>query len=334
MFGKFPSHFGSSGPSDGGGAAGPMGGGNGRIRWHRSLHSHCTARARYERGPTLGDRIAQHRRCDCHSIQSSVTLSLSPCHAGRPCLLAGMKVVVGDLHPATAEAPLPGGVVYIPTDVTRPEDLERLADACGGEPPAVWCNNAGIAVEVGRDIVVRTQSKKWRAVVDINFKAVLEGSQIAIHRNLEAREAAERFSAAEPPPCFIVNTASASGLTPRQASVYSASKAGVIHFGRGVAEGLRLDKVGGVFIYSLCPTFTETPMMTASMPETLIAKSRARGILAGPEVISDGMLHLIDHSDEIENGAVMRFDTKDGESVAALVALPESVELPVMTSKM
>ena len=48
------------------------------------------------------------------------------------------------------------------------------------------------AVEVGRDIVVRTQSKKWRAVVDINFKAVLEGSQIAIHRNLEAREAAER----------------------------------------------------------------------------------------------------------------------------------------------
>lgn len=60
--------------------------------------------------------------------------------------------------------------------------------------------------------------KRWRDVVDINFKAVIEGSQIAIHRNLAAREAAARFSEAPPPPCFVVSTASASGLTPRAAA--------------------------------------------------------------------------------------------------------------------
>ena len=48
------------------------------------------------------------------------------------------------------------------------------------------------------------------------------------------------------------NTASASGLTPLQASVYSASKAGVIHFGRGIAEGLRLDKVHFPTMFRQC----------------------------------------------------------------------------------
>ena len=37
----------------------------------------------------------------------------------------GMRVVVGDLRPPTAEAPLPAGVQYIETDVTEPEQLER-----------------------------------------------------------------------------------------------------------------------------------------------------------------------------------------------------------------
>ena len=73
-------------------------------------------------------------------------------------------------------------------------------------------------------------------------------------------------------------------------------------------------------------------MMKNSMPDQLIQKSKDRGIIAGPEIIS-GMLYLIDYTDtpEVENGAVMRFDTTGGESVASLVPLPEAEPVPVMS---
>ena len=51
------------------------------------------------------------------------------------------------------------------------------------------------------------------------------------------------------------------------------------------------------------------------------------------------MLHLIDHTgvegqEATPNGAVMRFDTAEGETVASLVPEPDSPALPVFRSKM
>ena len=51
------------------------------------------------------------------------------------------------------------------------------------------------------------------------------------------------------------------------------------------------------------------------------------------------MLHLIDHTgveggQAMPNGAVMRFDTVEGETVSSLVPEPDSPALPVFRSKM
>ena len=48
----------------------------------------------------------------------------------------------------------------------------------------------------------------------------------------------------------------------------------MIHFTRSIAEGLRLEKIEGVYIYTVCPTFTETPMMVAMSPASVIERSR------------------------------------------------------------
>lgn len=240
----------------------------------------------------------------------------------------GMRVIVGDLHPPTEEFPLPTEIRYIHTDVTKPEDLERLADAAEDDAPSVWVNNAGIAVEVGHEMVLAAPTaKKWRDVVTVNLQAVIEGSQIAIHRMLSARKGAGPH-----PPCFVVSTSSASGLTPREAAVYSSCKAGVNHFTRSIAYTLKQRKIDGIKIFAVCPTFTETPMMRGMSGKGVIEKSKEKGIIAPSTAISDGMLYLIDN--EEANGAVMRFDTKDNATVASIVQYPQVAPVPVLTSKM
>ena len=71
----------------------------------------------------------------------------------------------------------------------------------------------------------------------------------------------------------------------------------------------------------------------------LLLRPAERGFLAPSSAISDGMLHLIDHTGvegeaATPNGAVMRFDTAEGETVASLVPEPDSPALPVFRSKM
>lgn len=225
----------------------------------------------------------------------------------------GMRVVVGDLNPPQESAPLPEGVIFLRTDVTEPADLERLADACSGEAPAVWVNNAGIAVEVGDELLLRNKhAKQWRQLMDINLKAVIEGTQIAIHRHLDARRAG-----ALQEPCYVISTASVAGLIPRAASAYAAAKAGVVHFTRSIAEQLRIEKIEGVHIYSVCPTFTDTPMARGMSGVTLMEKSAARGVLAPSDAIARGCLLLIDGS--APNGSIMRFDTVKGVTTASCV---------------
>lgn len=234
---------------------------------------------------------------------------------------AGMRVVAGDLFPPSADAPLPVGVRFVTADVCDPGDLEKLADACEGEAPAVWVNNAGIAVEVGDELLLRNKNaKKWRKLMDINIKAVIEGTQIAIHRTLDARKGGTIS------PCYIVSTASVAGLIPRGASAYAAAKAGVVHFTRSIAEQLRIEKIKDVHIYCLCPTFTDTPM-ARGMGGRLIKKSEEMGVLAPSAKIAEGLIRLIEES--APNGSIMRFDTAKGVTTASLVPYGEELGGPL-----
>jgi NAD(P)-dependent dehydrogenase (short-subunit alcohol dehydrogenase family) len=239
----------------------------------------------------------------------------------------GMHVVVGDINPPLEAAPLPAAVKFVRTDVTEPDALERLADAVEDDAPALWVSNAGIAVEVGDQLILKSpNAKRWRDVVAINLQAVIEGSQIALHRMLAARRNGSTR------PFFVVSTSSASGLTPREAAVYSSCKAGVNHFTRSIALTLKKRKVEGIKVFAVCPTFTETPMMRSLSGKGLISRSKEQGIIAPASAISEGMLHLIDQ--EAENGSVMRFDTADHATVASIVQYPLSPALPVLTSRM
>ena len=83
-----------------------------------------------------------------------------------------------------------------------------------------------------------------------------------------------------------------------------------------------------------CVKRTECTRLSA-----LLLRPTERGFLAPSSAISDGMLHLIDHTgvegeQATPNGVVMRFDTAEGETVASLVPEPDSPALPVFRSKM
>lgn len=147
-------------------------------------------------------------------------------------------------------ARLAGGAAAWPTDVTDPEQVERLVRetlARYGRVDAV-VNNAGLAPV--RPIVEMTPDE-WRAVIETNLSA-------AFYLTRAAWPAFERQRGG-----VVVNVSSAAARDPFPGfAAYGAAKAGLNLFGLSAArEGEKI----GVRVHTVAPSAVETAMFRGLM---------------------------------------------------------------------
>jgi len=186
----------------------------------------------------------------------------------------GMKLVIGDVEDkALAEAADRLGssgaeVVAVHCDVSRPEEVERLAtstmDAFGAVH--VVCNNAGVH-DASDTSVWEASLADWRWVVGVNFWGVLHGIRTFVPLLLRQEEG------------YVVNTASAAGLLPAHLGSYSVTKHAVV----ALSEALRMQlaAIGAqVGVSVLCPGLVATRIFEAERNRP--GGARSGGAAANP----------------------------------------------------
>ena len=177
-------------------------------------------------------------------IGRGVAVKLASLHAN--IVLAARRTDL--LKEVAAEARAAGGTpLVITTDVSKPEDMQRLAAdtiARFGRID-VWINNAGVGA-FGRfeDIPVEDHSR----LIYVNLKGVIYGSHAAMRRFRT-----QGFGT-------LVNIGSIESEVPMayQAS-YAASKAAVLSLGRTLNEEIRLSGLNKIAVSTVMPWAIDTP---------------------------------------------------------------------------
>ncbi|HJO23497.1 MAG: SDR family NAD(P)-dependent oxidoreductase [Myxococcota bacterium] len=176
---------------------------------------------------------------------SGIGLALARAFAAR-----GAKLVLADIDEATlaaaAEELSESGATAlgVPTDVTRRESVEALADATFDRFGAahIVCNNAGIAIAGS---VVNADPRDWEASMAVNFWGVVHGVDAFTPRMIDAGEGGH-----------LVNTASMAGLIGMQyLGIYCVTKFAVVALSESLERELRPHGIG---VHVLCPMMVHT----------------------------------------------------------------------------
>jgi|MDSY01.2.fsa_nt_gb NAD(P)-dependent dehydrogenase (short-subunit alcohol dehydrogenase family) len=168
-------------------------------------------------------------------------------------------LLVAAKHRLEARRPRPSmRIATTLCDVTHAADLGaavRLHLERFGGSLDVLVNNAGVA-ERG-DFLTPSEASNWRAVLDVDLAAVVEGTRLGIRAMTKGRGGT------------IVNVASAGGLFPMPFSpVYAAAKAGVVMLCRSL-EGLAFEKTTPVVVRAFCPQFVDTAFVARASEEVM-----------------------------------------------------------------
>ncbi len=171
----------------------------------------------------------------------------------------GLRVAVADragppLQRAFAElvaiaAGGPEDVIAVACDVSRPEEMARLAEETDSKLGDVsfLMNNAGVGNNPGRPW---ENLDAWQDLMSVNFWGVVHGVQAFAPAMLSARR-----------PGMIVNTGSKQGITtPPGNLAYNVSKAAVKTYTEGLQHALRNEPGAMVSAHLLIPGFTFTGM--------------------------------------------------------------------------
>jgi NAD(P)-dependent dehydrogenase (short-subunit alcohol dehydrogenase family) len=169
----------------------------------------------------------------------------------------GSKIVLADVEPGALEeaaAELRAArttVLAVPTDVSRPEQVQALCDRTLAEfgRVDVVCNNAGVAAS---GLAWEHTLADWEWVLGVNLWGVIHGVRTFVPVML--RQGGEGH---------IVNTASVAGLTSSPfMSIYNVAKHAVATLSETLHKDLGL--LGApIKVSVLCPGFVRTRIMDA-----------------------------------------------------------------------
>jgi NAD(P)-dependent dehydrogenase (short-subunit alcohol dehydrogenase family) len=179
--------------------------------------------------------------------------------AARRFAALGMKICLADLSEEAldrAGKQLSGAtVVTVPTDVSRPEDVQRLKDRAYdafGEV-GVLINNAGVSAGGGPF----DDYEGWQRVLSVNLWGVINGVHTFAPAMID-----------QGTPSAIVNTGSKQGITcPPGNTAYNVTKAGVKVLTEGLAHALRNIEGCQVTAHLLVPGSTFTGMTARGRTE-------------------------------------------------------------------
>ncbi len=140
-----------------------------------------------------------------------------------------------------------GKALVVTTDISKPEDVQRLADAAvqAYGKVDVWMNNSGVGA-IGRfwDIPLEDHAR----LIDINLKGVIYGSMAAI-RLFKAQGYG-----------VLMNTGSIESENPlAYHASYAATKAGIRNFGQALGQELRLNGFNNIKVVTIEPWAADTP---------------------------------------------------------------------------
>lgn len=175
------------------------------------------------------------------------------------------------------------------TDFARLEAAFAEADAAGGLDIAF--NNAGMVV--GLELFPETSPERVHAIVDLNLKAVIFGTQYAV-RHMRPRGDG-----------VVVNTSSGAALhTGFRDWLYTATKAGVLAFSKSCAP---LKDACGVRVNAVLPGLVDTPILKttgdgelADWMAPILANNRA----LSPDDIAAAVVRIVE-DDDLAGGEVV-----------------------------
>jgi NAD(P)-dependent dehydrogenase (short-subunit alcohol dehydrogenase family) len=169
----------------------------------------------------------------------------------------GAKIVLADLDAPNLEvvakslASTGAEVLGVPTDVTKRESVEALAEATLKRFGAahIVCNNAGVATF---GPIAQSTQKDWEFTMNVNFWGVVYGLQAFVPRLIAQKQGGH-----------VINTASMAGLTGMSwLGVYCASKFAVVGLTESLVRELRPHDIGASV---LCPMIVETKINDNSL---------------------------------------------------------------------